>query len=397
MMKLSGALAAGIGAICFLGSACNNGNEIICAAPTKLNADGTQCIFEGVDDGGGVRCGLNTRLDTTTKECRVVDGVCGLNQVFVAGKCEVDQTVCQAQGTVFDPDTKSCKAPQQGTVVGSSPFAKQYTHVFIPTAPTSTTMRPLGNLSQETAGPGGGMVTDPNTPIFNRTGKALGGFISVAIPQFGPATEVETPLAVDIPARNMDGSFQTPTKQFTVQDWRNCGGSASFIRPPGPINGKNYYKMVVDMTGCLPLTLYSVWLNWSPDGTRMNNTLSAFAGGIPATVNTDENGNAHFERLLDPEIWFKSGATMPWGARFRENDQMIIPDITQNPNAGVLVVIIYHSNGETNGNPGQCVSGMDGLCLTPQPNIVFSLHFPIDAHTHLYTSDPIPLANLQPY
>lgn len=397
-MKDNATNYVGIGGVigCLLLAAPGCSDTVTCASPTKLSADGTQCVYDAPPD-ETISCGANTRLNATAKECQVEATVCGDNQELVDGACKITPTVCQAQGTEFDEATQSCKKPSLGEIVGSSVFGKQYTHVFIKDTPTSTTVRPLGNISQETAGPGGGMVTDRDTPIYNRDAKALGGFISIAIPQFGPAVEVETPLAIDIPDRNPDGSFQTPTQQFTVQDWANCGGSAQFIKPPEPINGKNMIRMVVDMTNCLPLTLYSVWLNWSPDGTRVNNTLSAFAGGIPATVNTDESGNAHFERLLDPEIWFKSGATMPWGAQFRAEDEMVIPDITQNPNAGVLVVIIYHSNGETNGNPGQCVTGTDGMCMTPQPNIVFSLHFPVDAHTHLYTSDPIPLVDLQPY
>lgn len=394
--RLAGITGGLVSIVLLFGAGCSS-KEITCTAPTKLNADGTACIYEATNDGGGLRCGPNTRQDSVTKECKVIDTVCGVNQVFENNRCVVSNSVCQAQGTVFDEATKSCKVPSEGELVGSSPFTPQYTHVFVRETATSTTLKPLGNLNQETAGPNNGPVTDRNTPIYNRSGKPMGAFISTAIPQFGPAVPVDTPMAVQIPARRPDGTFEDPDLVFSVEDWAQCAGSSSFYKLPEPINGKKYYKMVVDMTNCLPLTLYSVWLNWSPDGTRQNNTLSAFAGGIPATVNTDENGNAHFERLLDPEIWFKSGATMPWGAQFRANDAMVIPDITQNPNAGVLVVIIYHSNGETNGNPGQCVTDMNGMCLTPQPPIVFSLHFPIDAHTHLYTSDPIPLANLQPF
>jgi len=222
-----------------------------------------------------------------------------------------------------------------------------------------------------------------------------------------------------------------PDHQFTVAELKACKGTYKFFKdPPG---GKKVYKEVVDMSGCPPDTLFGVWNVFSNTALQSDRKVSTPAGGLPEGIIINGAGKGHFERDLDPNLWFKSGVAIN-GVAHGSTVAVPVPDLTNFPNATVSPHIIYQNLGQSNGNPGFCeftpvtpctacnsggtctAGGGTCACSTPPSSKVFLpgrngvtsavSHFAWQPATGMesYCSvsagnmcKPIPLSMLQPY
>jgi hypothetical protein len=170
--------------------------------------------------------------------------------------------------------------------------------------------------------------------------------------------------------------------------------------------------MRVDLAGCLPDHLYSIWMSYStvsmntgdagafdPGAAFGARGATAPAGGLPATLQTDDNGQGRFERLLDPAVWFHAG---PCSFCTGHGGAANIP-----PSTGTLVIIMFtHTNAQTNGNNTACPFNQDGSgnCATMGSQVDLTAPYspgfvvlpggvPIDAQITQLAF--LPLSNLQ--
>lgn len=355
----------------------NSTPSITCDPPTVLNQAGTACDYVGSDMSATVvTCGTNTAPNDMGTECEVQPGT------------------CQAQGTVYDPATHSCKQQPSGTSVEPSrtlvPF---YTQVY------------YNNSSVYSAIGAGPNITatgvDDTTQLFNVAGVKLGGrtFMTRA-PGItppgsgGPFTVVPTTLDIN--------------RQLTLGDWKKCSGSIQWFTPPPaqqPSTGNKLYKQVIDIAGCIPNSMYSAWLFWTPDGTFANRAFAAVAGGLPNVLITDGSGAGHFEAFYDPAVWFKIGTNVTYAAAHTPPTVVFDPANASYTNSGVITTLFYHSSGQSNDNIGYCEKDIDaGVCITPQPQVLNMLAVGVWAHAALSQYDATTPTNsatkiglLQPY
>jgi len=326
-----------------------------------------------------VTCGPDTML--VGNACQPAATACGSNLALTGGKCEPTSSICQATGTVFDSATNSCKKPSSGTLVMSANFVHGFQHIFYqaPDGDGGTVLHAIGNFTMQTAN-----IPD-STVILNKRAMPIGGGLYTTRYPVGPL--IQTPTMLDA------------THQLTLGEWKACNGSVSWYKPTGGReNGKAYYDMVVDVAGCTPNTLYTVWLFWTPDGTRAGATLFGPPGGIPNAFVTDDGGAGHWERKIDSELWLKSGIPMPH-VGYSTTSNPTVPDISANPAAGVIAVLINHISQQSNGNAGYCepVSASDPTCATPQPMVLNLGANAIDSFHHMLHEPGVPLSMLQPY
>jgi hypothetical protein len=368
-------------------SGCNDTTAIVCEPPAMLSADGTKCTVT-IPDASVTMCGAGTQM--VGNSCVVAAGACGTNLTLMNGQCIATSAICQSTGTVFDPATFTCKRPSDGTMLSTVNFTHAFQHIFyantvtnVDAGTTSTIYSVVGNSTTQIAN-----IPD-TTQLFNRAGRPLGGLIAPVL-NVPPYADVTWPTALDI------------TRTVTLADWKACGGSVSFYKPPAKINGKAVYKIVADVAGCLPQTLYTTWMFYTPDGTRANAFMVSSVGGMPSELVTDDAGAGHWERYVDSDVWFKAGANMPYAQTHMPPPT--IPDPSALPNAGIIFVVAYHSTAQNNGNVGFCVKDpnnttCNGLpcCMTPpSPGIAPNLPG-TDGHHQLTYEPATKLSLLQPY
>jgi hypothetical protein len=351
-------------------------NNLTCAPGTHQQDN--ECVADVVDAsagtdgpvGGGASCGPNTMLDTATN------------------KCVLAQSACQA-GTTFDQTAGACKIVQNfGTKIFSSPLNQVWGRLAYmnPNPPDGgSAFSPLGDRYHITA------TTVPDTAsMYLLSGVTVG---------FTPGTT----LPVHWETGNVSSTLPAQDHVITVGEWKTCNGSwAVYNNPP---SGKKNYNIVIDLAGCPPYTILSVWMVASLDGT-FPMIVDAFpAGGIPNSFEVGQNGQAHFEREVDPAKWFKSGIAVNGNAHNPSLGMGMIPDLNTYPNAAIYPSVQLHTSGQSNGNVGNCEKDANGNCLTPpSPNIFLPGRPNIDATlTHDAVKctgcpgSPIPLSMLQPY
>jgi hypothetical protein len=273
---------------------------------------------------------------------------CGKNTTLSGNSCNVAPAVCGA-GTMFDSATSTCTTTQVkfGDLVVQSPIALFWGFVYkmdtTPVDPGIGCMLPAGTADTE--------------GLYMGTGEPLG---------YNPAVPVHWF------ADNISSVTTANDHQITVGEWKKCTANMAIYK--NPPSGKKNYLITVDMANCPPNLLFSVWNSYAGDGEFANIGLSVPCGGLPNVMTTDLEGKAHFERELDPNIWFKEGAMLKGSAHATMNPE-IIPSNTNGGDAGTTLAtfwldIALHNDGSSNGNPGFCDTQMNGDCLAmPSPNV----------------------------
>src|SRR5256885_1083457 len=95
------------------------GDTVVCSLPARLSDDGKTCLDVN-DDLAAVAPAVDL----------AGQGPCGTNTVLMNGSCVPTSAICQAQGTVFDPQSFSCKPDNPGTLLGSLNFTRGFQHIF---------------------------------------------------------------------------------------------------------------------------------------------------------------------------------------------------------------------------------------------------------------------------
>jgi hypothetical protein len=335
--------------------------------------------------GPGTTLSNGTCIPSKTPMCQ-----CGPNTTpGDGGTCEVAPSACQATGTLFDPATGTCVTPPDGTMVGSQNFSLVEISVYYDAG--NGMFLPIANMNL------------PNqTPLFNHLGVPLDGKDTQLFYPVGPYATMFTAFGSTWSynmASNTVSCGRDSTQQLTVGDWKKCMGSASWFKPPAPVNGKNVYKLVVDVTGCVPSSLYSVWTFTSPNGTRADAVTVAPAGGLPNVMITDVNGAGHFVTYEDPSAWFIPGALIPYSGAHSSP-----ATVATGANAAAVTMVAFHSNAQTNPmgdfcfatNPGMPL-GINNPCQTPPPGIYNIGRSGLKFHTQLLDEPGTLLTMLKPY
>lgn len=383
--SLMGAVGAG-GAIM---SGCGGGGTsgATCVAPAMLSSDGSKCLAPGEDG--------FTKYDLSGDMTGNPSVTCGTNTMLVNGTCVITASACQATGTVYDEASNSCKTPAIGSLIKTLTFGHGFQHIFEPVTDVNnvTTYKPIGGFDAQTL-----MINNAPVPdtavIFNKLGVAYGGGIYSARYPVGPL--IPTPTVLD------------PNHKITLGEWKACSGSASWYKPAAKVNGKAVYTHVVDVAGCEPNTLHTVWFFWSPDGTRATSAVSGLAapsGGIPNALITDDAGAGHWQRNIDSDVWLKYGAPAPFVGTHGPTSFPADPGVSSTTQPGIITVIIYHNNQQTNGNPGFCeptdptmaYNASTNPCANPQPTVINLGRSGTDAGHQLITNPGFTLRDLQPY
>jgi hypothetical protein len=335
------------------------------------------------DMAGGTKCGANTMLNATNNTC------------------EIASSACQA-GTEFDSTAFACRVsnPIYGTRIHSSPYATAWTNLYFSSsnADAGTTACSTGTCERLGTALGVLMANPPpdSTPTFLKAGTPIGRPASGNYPIHWETGNVSTtPSAVE--------------HQTTLGDWKTCTGSwAVYNNPP---SGKKTYFVVVDLAGCQPGLVFSVW-GVASNTKAFANVVNAFPlGGVPNSLEIDAAGKGHWEREIDPNIFFKSGVVINGNAHNPAQGQGAIPDITVNTNASFWPALNIHASGQSNGNPGACerdgTTNCNGgpCCVTPpSPNIFLPGVTNVDAIPVFVGPEvmgqpqmPIPFSMLQPY
>jgi hypothetical protein len=295
----------------------------------------------------------------------------------------------------------ACKVanPIYGTRIFSSAFITAWPNLFFSSsnadAGTTTcatgTCQALGTLG--TISP---TAPADDTVTFLKAGREIGKPASGTYPIHWETGNISTtPSAV--------------SHQTTVGDWKKCGGSYSVYN--NPPNGKKTYFVVIDMANCPVGLVFSVWGVVSTDATFPNRVNAYPLGGVPNAMEIDAKGNGHWEREIDPEVFFKSGVSINGNAHNPGLGMGSIPNLMTSPNASFWPAVNIHANGQSNGNPGACER--DGTtncaggpcCVTPpSPNIFLPGQVGVDQApifvAPTLTGQPsmaMPLSMLQPY
>jgi hypothetical protein len=350
--------------------------------------------------GSATNCGPKTKLNTTTNTCEIdpMGGVC-------------------PQGYTLDTTNFNCIAPSLGTQIFSAGMTQFWSQIArVNPAPTDG-----GGMYQALGGGTGGVsvmgVPDDTLLFMSKAPNSPMGGVGTGygtLPVFwqeGPPSTVPT----------------YADHQFTFGEWKKCKATFAFYKdPPVPAAaGKKWYKQVVDVAGCPPGVLFSVWNVFSNTDSAADRKVSMPVGGLPEALVTDSMGAGHFERDLDPEVWFKAGISAN-GVAHGSTVQQTIPDPATFPNASVIPNLIYQNQGQTNGNTGWCekdpmmhiidtnVVAANTICTQTASNKIFLAFQPgvSGANTHGaiippagqedYCSvagncKPIPISMLQPY
>jgi hypothetical protein len=351
-----------------------------CSPGTHAGTDNMTCVADSPDDMGVIACGPNQVLVGTT--CMTGPGACatGVEDLNDMGVCVPNSSICQAPGTELR--NGACVPVSDGTLVASATFTQSFNTIYYMNSGVPTV---VGTISAVTA-----TGVDDNTPLVNIKGVPLGGAVYQArYPQTppgsaGPFVPVNTTLDV--------------THQITLGEWKKCNGSVSWYKPPAAINGVNMYKQVINVAGCIPNSLWSVWHFWTPDGTRASAAFGAPSAGIPNNFITDNQGAAHYERYLDPNAWFKIGQNVMYAGAHTPPTIVFDPSNPTYANSGLITALFYHSSGQTNDNMGYCEKDIDaGTCQPVQPPVINFLQVKVFAFQHLLHEPAIKIGLLQPY
>jgi hypothetical protein len=304
-------------------------------------------------------CGKNTQLDATTRQCVVA------------------RAACQG-GTTLDPESGACQSGNNGTLIHSSTFAMEFGSLFHMGA---AGLEPIGATGVINAGIGDG------EPTYLASGIPTGA-IDPAPVHWTPGAVSSTPSAIDHP--------------LTVGEWRSCGGSWSIYKDP-PKSAKRY-RMVVELAGCPPSTLYTLWLVYGRGPTRADRILGAPLGGLPQVIVVDADGEGHFSRDLDPQVWFQPGAIVGGiNVADESSGTAAVLDPAQVPAAAIWIDLDFQNSGQSNGNAGFCEIDVSGHCVTPaSPNLFLPGQLSISTAPMLTSeqiadAQPLPLAMAQPY
>jgi hypothetical protein len=339
-------------------------------------------------DFGGtqVMCGTNTMLNMATNSCDIV------------------ATACQGN-TMFDPMSKSCKdvQPLYGTKIFSSSFNQNWQQIYYqPMGDSGVAYYPAGTALSPTAG-----LLD-TTPLY--LAKTSGA--AVGIPMgYNPT------IPVTWEGGNPNSSTTTAIDhQLTLGEWKTCNGSYTFYN--NPPDGKKKYFLVIDLAGCPPNSTFGVWGVYSNDNTQGKRVLSVPIGGLPQIFVAGGDGKGHWEREIDPNIWFKSGAMLNGNGHNAALGYGMIPNLTTFASATFWPGIQFSSNGQSNGNQGYCAldNGTTSTCpgqtapnancawAPPSPNLKLPGTNGVDTLVAFNanavpggTAMPTPLSMLQPY
>jgi hypothetical protein len=266
-------------------------------------------------------------------------------------KCVPSSSICLA-GTTFDPINHTCAptVPCRGTMLGTSAFKTMYVHMYYAdTTTTPTSYKPLGSATTITAMISGA-APPTTTPLFMADGTTFGGRAQNVRYPGGPQTFLQ-PTATPL------------SKQFTLGEYQTCNGSISVYKPTDyNAMTNNRFNVVADLSGCPADYLYSMWFFYSPGD--MTDLAAAYvsrqsvvpAGGFPNLMLTDGNGQSHFERKMDANIYFKHGSNL--GGYGAAHTSATIPTT-----GGLLLpIIVTHLTGQSSANAGACPLKADGTC-----------------------------------
>lgn len=366
---------------------CGNSNNVTCGTGTKLDTASNSCIASGA----GATCGANTQLNTGTNTCDIQSSAC-------------------AGGTTFDTASHSCMPPgmqSKGTLVFQSPISTYWGTLFWkdPNSMQDCGTQTNGDLCPVDLTAGGGCNLDTtkvpdNTPLFMADGSPY-LFADKAPVIWLSGSEATIHTAND--------------HQITVGEWKQC--KASYAIYKNPPSGKKNYLVSVDVTSCVPNVLMTVWNSYGLDNTQANFSLTTPVGGIPNVLVTGPDGSGHFEREIDPNVYYKSGTQLNGSAHAGtcvancDGGMPVfgsaIPDLTQYPDATTWVDLSVHNLGQTNGNAGFCITDNSGNCLPkPSPDIYLPGNLAIDWSIGFFgvadtsvgcNSMKLPLSMVQPY
>lgn len=346
------------------GNVCGPGTEMVDDTCVASAAD----LSVVIPDGGtaGTTCGANTTLE---------NGVC----VLAAGAC--------MNGAVFDVNTKTCvaKLADNGTLVKADPMKTVYSNVFFaaPDADAGMIYTPVGTFDTQSGMLAGAPLPD-TTPLFLKDGRPLMG-------RTGMKGKGSVAGLIDI--------LPTVTTQVTLGDYKSCKGTVAWYKPT---DGTKKYRLVMDLTGCIKDSVYGVWIHYSdsdltvPRATRFANVTMGTYPYWPNTMTTDANGQGHFERLLDPEVWFKPGVSCP---QCFSHGPTTFPAAT----GSILVSAVFHPQGIASANIGLCpLDPATGNCFNPNsaanPTVeIARIPGLIGTSASFVITSEFPLSDLQPF
>jgi hypothetical protein len=354
-----------------------------CGPGTKLSNG--SCIATTM--GSGLTCGANTAA-SDGGTCEVTSSVCGTNTApSDGGTCEVTPKVCNAPGIVFDPSSDSCvlqMAP--GMPLASNNFIVEYKSLYYDAG--NGMFQPLNGQQPGT------------TKLYNKLGVPLGGWeLTIKYP-VGPNATMFTIFGSDCSydmATNTVKCARDPTAQVTLNDWQFCAGVANWYKTP--ILGKTVDRLVVEVSGCVRNSLYSVWTLTTTTGLLADATTIAPAGGLPNVMVTDSSGHGHFETFYDPSVWFIPGEIVPYAGGFMNQ-----ATVASGQNAAALTMVGFQSNAQTNPMGDFCIpidqtkpfDPITNPCTMPPPGIYEVGPTDPDFHAQLVDEPGAPLMLLKP-
>jgi hypothetical protein len=317
-----------------------------------------------------ITCGTNTALDQPSQSCKIQKTVCG-------------------PGTVFNDTSATCQLDMNhGTMIWTSTHNLDWSSVWYKntSGDAGTTYDPVGTEG----GPMNGIADA--TLLFMADGDPMGGLMPQPVTWATGAPDSTVRVAND--------------KQLSITDWKNCKTQFSLYR--NPPNGKaGDIRVVVQVQGCPANMNLSVWHVFNTTDQYDDIYMAAPLGGVPDAFNVNADGTGYFERDLDPNIWFKAGQALEGATHGPAGQSAKIPSLTDFPGATYSVDLIYHNNGQSNGNAFWCARDAMNNCVTPpSPNLLLPGQYGIDVGAVLTGSKvknggsasahPAPLGMLQP-
>jgi hypothetical protein len=263
---------------------------------------------------------------------------------------------------MINPTGDGCiKAGVQGSLLFAATADRIFTNLrYVNGGSVST----VGDLTTVTATQN---ITDA-TPLYlaglGAPNSAYPGDTFAAFYKFGKRNDI--PVMWDANLANPSTTPVAAKQHFTVGDWKKCTMNWSIYKdPPSNTASNHYYRIVVDATGCPPNILFELWFNYSTGKYVNTRVLGTPAGGLPNVFQVNEDGTAHWERDIDPNIWTKSN-TAANGNTHGAAGKGTIPDITANPDASFYMAAFIHNDQQSNGNAGWCMGDSTGaVCGIP--------------------------------
>jgi hypothetical protein len=290
---------------------------------------------------------------------------------------------CQ-DGTSFDPGSSSCRAPRSyGTLVHSSPFILRWGSFYFSDPSVPDGGFPLRGLGIDGAL---GAGAPDSAQMYLSSGRLVAYLPSIPV-LWGTGVAASSRSYVDHP--------------LTVGEFKTCSGSWAIYRDPP--SGRKTYNLVLDLAGCPPGTLYSIWLVYATGDQLATRLLGAPAGGLPSVIGVDGDGTGHFSRELDPALWLAPGVTVNGINVSGAGGSGVVPDPQATPGASLWIDLDLQNEGQSNGNAGFCVLDVNSLCATPpSPDVYLPGQRDVTVVSALTSwnngvSSPVSLALVQPY